>query len=142
LIEATAFGARAIIERLREYGVPIERVVCSGGIAEKNPFLMQVYADVTGCEMRVSRSDQSCALGAAIGAAVVAGAHKDFAAARAAMTGLKDIVYRPVPENQTVYQQLHALYRALHDSFGGVAGSADLAHVMKDLLALKARQSR
>src|SRR5204863_14634 len=49
LIEATAFGARAIIERLREYGVPIDRVVCAGGIAEKNPLLMQIYADVTGC---------------------------------------------------------------------------------------------
>ena len=95
LIEATAFGARAIIERLKEYGVPVERVVCSGGIAEKNPFLMQVYADVTGCEMLVSRSSQSCALGSAIGAAVVAGAHQDFAAAQAAMTGVKDICYKP-----------------------------------------------
>ncbi len=56
LIEATAFGARAIIERIREYGVPIDRVVCTGGIAEKNPLLMQIYADVTGCVMEVAGS--------------------------------------------------------------------------------------
>lgn len=142
LIEATAFGARAIIERIMEYGVPVKRIVCSGGIAAKNPLLMRIYADVTGCEMRVSRSDQSCALGAAIGAAVCAGVHPDFATAQAAMTGLKDIVYRPVPENQAIYQKLYSLYRELHDSFGGVSKSADLGHVMKDLLAIKAQQSR
>jgi L-ribulokinase len=142
LIEATAFGARAIIERIMEYGVPVNRIVCSGGIAAKNPLLMQIYADVTGCEMRVSRSDQSCALGAAIGAAVCAGVHPDFATAQSAMTGLKEIVYRPLPGNQAIYQELFALYRALHDSFGGVTKSSNLGHVMKDLLAIKARQSR
>ena len=141
LIEATAFGARAIVERIVEYGVPVNRIVCSGGIAAKNPLLMQIYADVTGCEMRVSRSDQSCALGAAIGAAVCAGVHPDFATAQAAMTGLKDIVYRPIPANQAVYQELFALYRALHDAFGGVKKSSDLGCVMKGLLAIKARQS-
>ena len=142
LIEGTAFGARAIVDRIREYGVPVERIVCSGGIAEKNALLMQIYADVTGCEMRVSRSSQSCALGSAIGAAVVAGAHPDFKTAQAAMTGLKEVAYQPVPENQAIYQQLYTLYRELHDSFGGVTQSADLGHVMKDLLALKAQQSR
>lgn len=142
LIEATAFGARAIIERIREFGVPVERIVCSGGIAEKNPLLMQIYADVTGCEMRVSRSSQSCALGAAVAASVVAGVHPDFPAAQAAMTGLKDESYRPIADNQSVYETLYGLYRELHDAFGGVNPSADLGHVMKDLLALKIRQSR
>jgi L-ribulokinase len=141
LIEATAFGARAIVERLVEYGVPVKRIVCSGGIAAKNPLLMQIYADVTGCEMRVSRSDQSCALGAAIGAAVCAGAHPDFASAQAAMTGLKEIIYQPISNNQEIYEKLYSLYRDLHDSFGGVTTSADLGHVMKDLLALKIQQS-
>jgi L-ribulokinase len=141
LVEGTAYGARAIVDRIREYGVPVERIVCSGGIAEKNPLLMQIYADVTGCEMRLSRSAQSCALGSAIGAAVIAGAHADFKTAQAAMTGLKDISYKPIPENQAIYQQLYTLYRELHDSFGGIAKSADLGHVMKDLLALKAQQS-
>ncbi|RPJ32151.1 MAG: ribulokinase [Verrucomicrobiaceae bacterium] len=142
LIEATAFGARAIVDRIREYGVPVERIVCSGGIAEKNPLLMQIYADVTGCEMRVSRSSQSCALGSAIGAAVVAGVHPDFKTAQAAMTGLKEVSYKPIPENQAIYQRLYTLYRELHDAFGGVSKSADLGHVMKDLLAIKSRQSR
>jgi L-ribulokinase len=145
LIEATAFGARAIIERLREYGVPVNRVICSGGIAEKNPLLMQIYADVTGCEIRVSRSAQSCALGAAVGAAVVAGVHPDFKTAQAAMTGLKPVSYKPAPAAQATYNKLYALYRVLHDAFGGVAEAASdtakpagLGRVMKDLLALKA----
>ncbi len=142
LIEATAFGARAIVDRIREYGVPVERIVCSGGIAEKNPLLMQIYADVTGCEMRVSRSAQSCALGSAVGAAVVAGIHPDFKTAQNAMTGLKDLTYRPDPANQAIYQELYGLYRDLHDAFGGVTQAANLGHVMKDLLAIKARQSR
>jgi L-ribulokinase len=137
LIEATAFGARAIIERLKEYGVPVETIVCSGGIAEKSPFLMQIYADVTGCEMRVSRSAQSCALGAALAAAVVAGVHPGFAEAQAAMTGVKDLCYRPDPAAAAVYEKLHTLYRRLHDAFGGVERAADLGGVMKDLLAIK-----
>lgn len=141
LIEATAFGARAIVDRIREYGVPVERIVCSGGIAEKNPLLMQIYADVTGCEMRVSRSSQACALGSAIGAAVIAGAHPDFKSAQAAMTGLKEIRFRPIPENQAIYQKLYDLYRELHDAFGGVNKCANLGHLMKDLLTLKAQQS-
>src|SRR5690606_3209970 len=137
LIEATAFGARAIIERLREYGVPIERVVCAGGIAEKNPLLMQIYADVTGCTMLVAGSSQACALGSAISAAVLAGAHPDFATAEAKMTTLKPVSYKPEPKARRTYNQLYALYRKLHDSFGGVKSDADLGSVMKDLLALK-----
>ena len=137
LIEATAFGARAILERLKEYGVPVERIVCSGGIAEKNPVLMQIYADVTACEMLVSRSSQSCALGAALGAAVVAGAHPGYAEAQAAMTGVKALSYRPNPAASATYDKLYALYRQTHDAFGGVTASASLGNVMKDLLAIK-----
>jgi L-ribulokinase len=137
LIEATAFGARAIIERFKEYGVPIDRVVCAGGIAEKNPLLMQIYADVTGCTMLVAGSSQACALGAAVAAAVLAGAHRDFATAEAKMTSLKKIQYRPAPAARQVYDQLYVLYRQLHDSFGGLNQSADLSRVMKDLLAIK-----
>jgi L-ribulokinase len=138
LIEATAFGARMIIERIREYGVPIRRIVCAGGIAEKNPLLMQVYADVTGCTMQVAGSNQACALGAAIGAAVLAGAHRDFPAAQRAMTRLKKAAYRPDPRRRRVYERLYAQYRALHDGFGGVRRSADLSGVMKELLAVQA----
>jgi len=140
LIEATAFGARAIIERIQEYGVRIDRVVCSGGIAEKNPLLMQIYADVTGRAMHVASSSQSCALGSAVAAAVLAGAHPDFAAAEAAMTSLLAKHYEPIEENRKVYDQLYGLYRDLHDSFGGLTKSADLSRVMKRLIEIKYAQ--
>jgi L-ribulokinase len=144
LIEATAFGARMIIERIREYGVPVEKVVCCGGVAEKNALLMQIYADVTGCTMYVAGSEQTCALGSAISAAVLAGpekgGHPDFAAAQQAMTSLKPVQYDPVPENQKVYQQLFLLYRQLHDAFGGVNRQADLSAIMKDLIRIREEQ--
>jgi L-ribulokinase len=138
LIEGTAFGARAIIERIREYGVPIRRVVCAGGIAEKNPLLMQVYADVIGCTMHVAGSSQACALGAAVSASVLAGVHRDFPAAQRAMTRLKRTVYRPNPANRRVYNRLYAQYRLLHDGFGGKAKAVDFSKTMKVLLAEKA----
>ncbi len=137
LIEATAFGARAIIERIREYGVPIDRVVCAGGIAEKNPLLMQIYADVTGCTMLVAGSSQACALGSAVSAAVLAGAHKDFPTAQRRMTSLKKIAYKPKAPARRTYDRLYALYREVHDAFGGVNTSADLSRVMKALLGEK-----
>ena len=137
LIEATAFGARAIIERIREHGVPIDRVVCAGGIAEKNPLLMQIYADVTGCTMLLAGSGQACALGSAVSAAVLAGAHRDFPTAQRRMTSLRKVAYRPQRPARETYDRLYALYRQLHDSFGGRSRSADLSNVMKDLLALK-----
>jgi L-ribulokinase len=140
LIEATAFGARAIIERIREYGVPIDRVMCTGGIAEKNPLLMQIYADVTGCTMLVAGSSQTCALGSAISAAVLAKAHPSFDAAQQAMTSLRPERYEPIAARQAVYDRLYALYRNLHDSFGGLTRSADLSHVMKSLLEIKYAQ--
>lgn len=150
LIEATAFGARVIIERIREYGVPIERAVCCGGIAEKNPLLMQIYADVTGCSMRVAGSNQACALGSAISAAVLAGAerggHRDFQSAQIAMTSLRPVCYHPDPPHQAVYDRLYSLYRQLHDAFGGVdsisgsGGTPDLSRVMKQLIQIKQEQ--
>jgi L-ribulokinase len=88
LVEATAFGALTIINRFEEFGVKINQVVNCGGIAEKNAMLMQIYADVTGREMKISRSAQTCALGSAVAAAVVGGAHPDFAQAQAAMCGI------------------------------------------------------
>jgi L-ribulokinase len=145
LIEGTAFGARAIIERIREYGVPIERVVCCGGIAEKNSMLMQIYADVLGVPMQVAGSSQACALGAAVSAAVLAGSGKggypDFHTAEVAMTSVKPVIYNPIPQHQAVYDRLYGLYRQLHDAFGGLNKNADLSRVMKDLIALKEEQS-
>jgi L-ribulokinase len=146
LIEATAFGARMIIERIREYGVRIERVVCCGGVAEKNPLLMQIYADVTGCAMQIAGSSQTCALGSAISAAVLAGekagGHGNFEAAQQRMTSLKPVRYEPIPENVAVYSGLFKIYRDLHDAFGGVNRSADLSKLMKDLIRIREEQSR
>ncbi len=144
LIEATAFGARAIVERLQEYGVPIERVVCCGGIAEKNPVFMQIYADVLGSPMHLAGSPQTPALGAAVSAAVAAGAadggYDSFEAAQARMTSLHARAFHPDPEARAVYDEVYGLYRELHDSFGGIAGArAEIGTVMKRLLALRER---
>lgn len=141
LIEGTAFGARVIMERMTEQGVPIERIICCGGLATKNPMLMQIYADVLGCPMQVSRSDQSCALGAAVIAAVLAGAEKGgfdtISQAQQAMTGVGETIYRPQEQAVAIYNELFVLYRQLHDSFGGVDHQANLAGIMKALLALR-----
>ena len=141
LIEATAFGALTIINRFEEFGVKVSEVINCGGIAEKNPLLMQIYADATGREMKISRSAQSCALGASIAGAVVAGkesgGYDDFADAQAAMCGIKDDTYKPIPENHRVYQQLYSLYKKLHDAFGLPDWSGKLANVMKELLSIK-----
>ena len=130
LIEATAFGALTITQRIEEYGVPVKEFVNCGGLAAKNPLLMQIYADVTGRPMKVSRSEQTCALGAAIFGAVAAGKEAGgFAAvpeAQRAMCGVKDIVYRPNPEAQAVYAELYRIYRTLHDAFGTREWSGNL----------------
>jgi len=137
LIEATAFGARAIIERIEKYGVPVKRIVCAGGIAEKSPMLMQIYADVTGRTMQVAGSSQACALGSAVSAAVLAGEFPNFPAAQKAMTSVKPLQYKPRPAAHKTYDHLYRLYMGVHDAFGGVNTSADLSHVMKDLLEIK-----
>jgi len=98
---------------------------------------MQIYADVCNRPMRISRSAQTPALGAAIFGAVAAGAVEDVSAAQAKMTGTKDVVYHPIPENVAVYERLYALYLAVHDAFGGVNRSADLSGVMKELISIR-----
>jgi L-ribulokinase len=144
LIEATAFGARAIVERMREHGVPIERVVCCGGIAEKNDVFMQIYADVLGQPMLIAGSPQAPALGAAVSAAVTAGSagggYDSWTEAQDRMTTMKSKRFEPRPGAKVVYDELYGIYRELHDAFGGVAGARpDFASLMKRLLALKER---
>jgi L-ribulokinase len=139
LVEATAFGALTIINRFEEYGVKISQIVNCGGIAEKSPLTMQIYADVTGRPMKLSRSAQTCALGSAIAAAVVAGAHKDYASAQEKMTGLKPKVYKPNAKAHAVYQELYALYKELHDAFGTQAWNGNLYGVMKKLIEIRSR---
>jgi L-ribulokinase len=137
LIEATAFGALTIINRFEEYGVRVEQVVNCGGIAEKNPLVMQIYADVTGRPMKVSRSGQTCALGAAVAGAVVGRAHPDYATAQEKMTGLKPRVFRPGDKAHQIYAQLYPLYRQLHDAFGTTQWQGNLFDVMKRLLEIR-----
>jgi L-ribulokinase len=139
LVEATAFGALTIINRFEEYGVKISSVVNCGGIAEKSPFTMQIYADVTGRPMKISRSAQTCALGSAIAGAVVAGVHPDFASAQRAMTGLKPKIYGPDPKAHAVYRELYPVYQKLHDAFGTKAWSGNLYDVMKQLIDIRTR---
>ncbi len=137
LVEATAFGALTIINRFEEYGVKIAEVVNCGGIAEKNAMLMQIYADVTGREMKISRSAQTCALGSAVAAAVVGGAHPDYAQAQAAMCGIKATTFKPIAAHHKVYKQLYKLYRRLHDGFGLRGKVLGMGNVMKELLEIK-----
>ncbi len=137
-IEATAFGARVITEQMAKYGVKAKSVVTAGGLAEKNPMLMQIYADVLQIPMKISRSAQTCALGSAMCGAVVGGAHKNLTSAQKAMGGLKDIVYKPKAANVKIYNKLFALYKKLHDGFGTPKFKANYFDVMKELLKLRA----
>ncbi|MEM7627618.1 MAG: ribulokinase [Planctomycetota bacterium] len=137
LIEATAFGARIIIDRFEQYGVKIKEVINCGGIAEKNPMAMQIYADVCNRPMKISASAQTCALGSAIFGAVVGKAHNSTSTAVRKMTGTKAKVYRPIKKNVAVYEKLYRLYADMHDAFGGQNEKAALAHVMKELIAIR-----
>ena len=122
LIEATAFGTKKIVDTFRANGVEVNDFYAAGGIAEKDPFTMQIYSDVTGMEIKISGSPQAPALGSAIfGAAAAgkeAGGYKDVFEASRSMGKLSDKVYKPNPENTSVYASLYAEYETLHDYFG------------------------
>jgi len=138
LIEATAFGARTIIERIEEYGVRIDEVVNIGGLAVKNAALMQIYADVIGKPLKVAASDQTCALGAAIFGAAASGA-VTLDEAQKNLCRFRERVYVPIEQNGRVYDELYGLYRDLHDAFGTPAWTGNLGHVMKRLLEFRER---
>jgi L-ribulokinase len=138
-IEATAFGALTIINRIEEFGVPVKEVVNTGGLATKNATLMQIYADILGRPMKVSRSEQTCALGAAISGATAAGAGQ-LGELQARMTAMREKVYHPIPDNQAVYAELYEVYRTLHDAFGTRGWCGHLHPVMKKLLEIRERQ--
>lgn len=136
LIEATAYGTRKIIETFRNSGVPVDEFYASGGISQKNPMAMQIYADICNIPVKIAGSMQGPALGSAIFAAVAAGkaegGYDDIFNATKKMGNLKDIVYQPIPEHVAVYDQLYAEYDKLHDYFG--RGAND---VMKRLKKIK-----
>jgi L-ribulokinase len=137
LIEATAFGTRVIIEAFQSHGIPVEELVTCGGLPEKNKLLMQIYADVTGREMKVTASEQTSALGAAMFGAVAAGAaaggYDSIFEASRQMGRLKEETFKPNLEHKQVYDRLYAEYLRLHDYFG--RGGND---VMKTLKRIKA----
>jgi L-ribulokinase len=122
LIEATAFGTRVIIEAFEGHGVPVRELVAAGGLAEKSPLIMQIYADVTGRPFRVSASDQTPALGSAMFGAVAAGpsagGYATIQDASRAMARLKDEIYEPISLNVAAYEVLYHEYVRLHDYFG------------------------
>jgi L-ribulokinase len=138
LIEATAYGTRIIIETFEENGVPVHEMVACGGLPEKNPLLMQIYADVTGRPFKVSASSQTPALGSAMFGAVAAGAeaggYATIADASHAMARLKDQVFEPIEANRVAYDALYREYVKLHDYFGRGGNN-----VMKTLKALRSQ---
>jgi L-ribulokinase len=136
LIEATAYGKRIIIEAFRNSGVPVNELYACGGIASKDDFMMQIYADVTNMEIKIGASSQTPALGAAMFAAVAAGRERGgydsiFEAAKV-MGKVRDKYFKPIPENVEAYNKLYSQYKILHDYFGT---DSDL---MKNLKKIKA----
>jgi L-ribulokinase len=118
LIEATAFGTRVIVDAFVTAGLAVDDIVACGGLPERNPLLMQIYADVTGLRHTVAAAGQAPALGSAMHAAVAAGVHGSIADASRHMARLSDVVYEPDPANRVVYDELYREYVRLHDLFG------------------------
>ena len=140
LLEATGFGALTIIDRIEEYGVSVKEVMNCGGLASKNSLMMQIYADITGRPMKISRSAQTPALGAAIFAAVAAGTENggygSVASAQRKMVGIGE-TFSPADANHRTYKKLYGLYRQMHDAFGTQQWSGRMFNVMKDLLDIR-----
>jgi L-ribulokinase len=113
LVEATAFGSKMINERFVSEGIRIDAVIATGGVARKNPFVMQIVADVLNVPIRVASSDQTCALGSAMAAAVVAGVHGNIPAAQSTMGNGFEDEYMPDPARAAKYEILFRKYKEL-----------------------------
>jgi len=137
LIEATGFGAQVIIERVEEYGVKVENIIATGGIPEKSKLLMQIYADITGRELKVSTLSQACAVGSAIFGGIAGGYLNNVSEIQGKICRYKKKVFTPIPENRKVYRKLYSMYKTLHDSFGTRLYKKNLFNVMKELLKIK-----
>ena len=138
-IEATAFGALTIINRIEEYGVPINEVVTTGGLAVKNDTLMQIYADVLNRPLKVAISDQTCAVGAALFGASCSGEYK-ISELQENCFKVREEIYNPNPDHVAVYKDLYSLYLELHDSFGTGEWQGNLSGVMKKLIGIREAQ--
>jgi L-ribulokinase len=141
LIEATAYGTRVIIEAFAAHDVPVNEIVATGGLPDRNKLLMQIYADVTGRPIHVAGTHQGGAFGSAMHGAVAAGpeagGYATIVEAAAAMARLREDAYIPNPAAKAVYDRLFAEYVTLHDYFG--RGAND---VMKRLKAIKAEMRK
>lgn len=113
LVEATAFGSKAIIDRFLENGIEIESVIGIGGISLKSPFVMQTLADVLGMPIKVAKAEQACAFGAAMFASVAAGLHPNVEAAQKAMGQGFAFEYQPNAENHKIYMEVYDKYLKL-----------------------------
>ena len=138
-IEATAFGALTIINRIEEYGVPINEIVTTGGLAVKNHTLMQIYADVLNRPLKVALSDQTCAVGAAIFGASC-GSNYKISDLQKNCSKVRERVFEPKLENVHVYKDLYKLYMHLHDSFGTDEWHGNLSNIMKKLIDIRDAQ--
>ena len=136
LLEATAFGTRVIVEAFRDAGVPVTEFIVAGGLAA-NPLLMQIYADVLRLPLSVIGSAQGPALGAAIHAAVAAGAYRDVRAAAGRMGRVRPRAFEPDESRSQSYDRLFAEYlERLHDHFGrDVAAMRRLRRIRRDAVA-------
>lgn len=115
VVEATCFGAKAIVERFVEQGIPVKGLIGLGGVARKSPFIMQMMADVMNMPIRIHKSDQTCALGAAMFAATVAGLYTTVEEAMESMGPGFDAAYQPNQEKVVVYQKRYIRYLKLGD---------------------------
>lgn len=118
LIEGTAFGTRKIVEAFVSKGVPITGIVASGGLAQKNPVLMQIYADVLQRPIKIAAAEQTSALGAAMWASVAGGLHEDIHRAAKKMVRPPRAIFNPSRNHRKVYDRLYEQYSRLHDFFG------------------------
>ncbi len=135
LIEATAFGCKTVIENYNSHDIPVTELIASGGIAIKDPVTMQIYADVLGYEISIAGSAHGPATGSAILAAYAAGVYDTIADASARMGSVSDIVYKPIPHNTAVYNELYNEYMILHEYFGKDN------NVMKKLRGIRSREA-
>ena len=134
LIEGIVFGTKVIVEQYESHGVPVERILATGGIAQKNSMMMQIYADVLDREITVKCGEEIGARGSAIYAAVAAGAYPDVAVAAGVFDSLEPRTYKPNERNAAIYRELYSLYLELHDGFGKDGG---LMHSLKKLKNIK-----
>ena len=144
-LESTAFGTLKIIKQMEEGGVPIDSIYACGGLPNSNPLCMQIFADVTGREIKIAASEQTVALGSAMFGACAAGkargGHDTIADAARAMARVKDESYTPNPEHHAAYQKMFAEYERLHDSLGRDAASPmkALRKIQQEALKAKGR---